>query len=973
MDTLDKLQEKLQFESYHLRHEMERFSAQIKFAERLKELFPQAASEWSGLIGKAVKSVNELSELSSYEQLKQAVRKAEDIMIPIAKFAKKYTVYCVGHAHIDMNWKWSWPETVAVTNDTFSTVLKLMDEYSDFVFSQSQASVYEIVEKYNPAMLEEIRRRVREKRWEVTASHWVEGDKNLVSGETLTRHLLYTRAYVKQLFGLEPEDVIIDWAPDTFGHAVTVPSYLVRGGVRFCYLHRPGNFGSRRPGMFYWQAPDGTRVLVRNDMIHAYNGRVSSNIGNNLINFVKENGSFSYMFVYGLGDHGGGPTRCDLNRILDMAAWPVFPEIKFAAARSFFEAFEREVSELPVLEEELNVEFTGCYTSQSLIKKANRYSENRLADAEFGATMAWKLLEQDYPQEKLEHSWKNCLFNHFHDILPGSGVRDTRHYTMGLFQNIMAATGMVETLALRRLAAAVNTSESGSPEISDEFPSTFYQDAFGAGVGIGVGHGNLSTAEQSLGRGSRPFVIFNPTAADRQEVVEATVWDNPVPGDTKPLADRQYAVMTPDRKLIPAQFIAEGREWAHRYVKLAFPVKLSGFSYALYTINEAEIKDYKSDLKLIQTPHHCGYSTNERATIFGGENADIILEINPVTGGILRLHDKKSGLDIIGPERQVPLFEYAVERPHGMSSWLIDFCGKREEPEIKSISQLSFGPYKIAVRVEAEIRNSKFTVTYEIGANNPAVSINIKGLWLETGNKNAGYPSLRMPFAFNLDAAEAVYEIPFGAINRDLKHDEEVPALQWAKVVGTGKGKPAGGLLLNDCKYGHALDGDTLRISLLRSSCHPDPAPDLGEHEINLALLPFSGNLSTAECTEHGQNFNRSLKVIGTDLHPGELPPAGQFIKISADNVIVSGFKKAEHTAGIVIRLYETEGKNSKPEIIFDDVFGKIKAAATVDLMERPIADLPENRIGPNKLSVNLGAYGIVSLLVYFTRERPEH
>jgi alpha-mannosidase len=107
------------------------------------------------------------------------VAQAEETLAPIARVAKRYTIHCVGHGHIDMNWMWSWPETVAVTNDTFATVLRLMEEYPTFTFTQSQASVYAILERFNPEMLDQVRRRVKEGRWEVAASHWVENDKNM--------------------------------------------------------------------------------------------------------------------------------------------------------------------------------------------------------------------------------------------------------------------------------------------------------------------------------------------------------------------------------------------------------------------------------------------------------------------------------------------------------------------------------------------------------------------------------------------------------------------------------------------------------------------------------------------------------------------------------------------------------------------------------------------------------------------------
>ena len=171
--------------------------------------------------------------------------------------AKTYTVHNVGHAHIDMNWMWPWPETVAVTNDTFTTVLRLMDEFPDFRFTQSQASVYEIARRYNPALFERIKARVAEGRWEVAASQWVEGDKNLASGEAIARHLLYTRRFMEEQLGLKPEDVPIDFEPDTFGHAHTIPTLVSRGGVT-PLLHVPG-----RPGR------EAARLLVARAGRHA--------------------------------------------------------------------------------------------------------------------------------------------------------------------------------------------------------------------------------------------------------------------------------------------------------------------------------------------------------------------------------------------------------------------------------------------------------------------------------------------------------------------------------------------------------------------------------------------------------------------------------------------------------------------------------------------------------------------------------
>ena len=963
--NIDKiLNKKLQHETYFIKDELERFNSQIEFAKEFSNLNPKNKENWLELISKAINIVEDLPSLTDYKKLKTAIRDAEEILTPISKKAKKYTIHCVSHAHIDMNWMWSWPETVAVTNDTFETVLKLLEEYPEFIFSQSQASVYKIVEDYNPEMLKKIQEHVKNGRWEITASHWVEGDKNLISGESLTRHLLYTRKYMKELFNLSPEDVNIDWAPDTFGHAGTIPTYLNQGGVKYCYLHRPGDIGSKRPQAFWWTSNDGSKILVRNDMAHGYNGIVSSKVAQNLIKFVKETKCRNYMFVYGVGDHGGGPTRCDLNRIVAMRNWPVFPNVNFSKAKTFFEELEKESKDLPVLNEELNFEFTGCYTTQTQIKKANRFSENRLTDAELAATLAWSTLNLNYPVNKLNKRWEDCLFNHFHDILPGSGVRDTRDYTMGLFQQIAADTSMIETLSFRKLAAEINTSECSDFNQLTDIPPTFYSDSFGAGVGIKACNGNISTAEKSTGRGCCPFVLFNTTAVKRKEVIEVTIWDNPIPEDNTPLKERKFSVKNPKGKFIPAQYISDGDAWGHRYVKLAFPISLDGFSYALYTVIEKETFNTTSNLKKLQESHICVYATHERHTHFGCENEFIYLEINPKTGAILRLHDKKSKLDIISPEIQAPLLECSVERPHEMSAWVIDYADKIITPTIKNISYSANGLHKIAIKVEAEYKASKFVITYEVHQNNPQVNINVKATWLENGDKNIGCPVLRMPIAFNLDSATPSYEIPFGSVVRNLNQDEEVPSLQWVKVSGNIENKKAGCVLLNDSKYGYSLDDNILISTLVRSSYEPDPHPDLGEHEINFALVPFKDKLSDTSATGLGQNFNHPIRVIGTDIHKGDLPAATSFVNIKNHNVIVSGFKKAEDENAVIIRLYEMEGEKQKTKISLNETFFPvIKKAELVNLMEEKIKEI---EITNNSISVEIPAYSILSLKLKF-------
>ncbi len=164
-----------------------------------------------------------------------ACEKAEQCLLPLAEEAHTYKLIVVGHAHLDMNWKWSWDETVAAVISTFRTMLKLMEEYPYFHFSQSQAATYKIVEEHAPEMMAEIQKRIQEGRWEVLASTWVETDKNMPCTESLQNQMLYAKKYLKEVWGVEPENLEIDFAPDTFGHSAFLPELDALGGIKYYY------------------------------------------------------------------------------------------------------------------------------------------------------------------------------------------------------------------------------------------------------------------------------------------------------------------------------------------------------------------------------------------------------------------------------------------------------------------------------------------------------------------------------------------------------------------------------------------------------------------------------------------------------------------------------------------------------------------------------------------------------------------
>lgn len=952
---------------------VDRFDAEVEFAEGLNKLQGPASGRWLKLIEQARAIVDKAIASGKVNRLKNAVRQAEEILSPIGKAAKKYTVHCVGHAHIDMNWMWSWPETVAVTNDTFTTVLKLMEEFPDFYFSQSQASVYEIVREHNPELFERIKQRVAEGRWEITASQWVEGDKNLASGESLTRHLLYTRRYMKKHFGLEPEDVPLDWEPDTFGHAHTIPTIISRGGVARYYMCRGGS--DDKPPVFWWQGPDGSRILVNLDCTW-YNDHISPHNVKGLLSFCEKTGLKNWMLVYGVGDHGGGPTRRDLKMCREMDSWPIFPNFRLDTTKKYYKILEAQGDKLPVLNQELNFEFTGCYSSQSLIKKTNRLGENLTEQAETAATLAYRALGVSYPGDKLRQAWIDTIFGHFHDILPGSGVAATREYHSGQFQKTAATTGMITTQSLRALADAVDTSFAADK--SSYVHPVLQNISMGAGVGRGAHLGGISSAGHDDAP-ARCCVIFNPTAWNRNEVIQFSVWDS----ETDDVQKKKFVIRMPDGSEIPAQRLGQGDYWGHKYVDLSVPVSVAAMGYSTFVVKEAGLicppmspgyKDYLEENAeggvnnlLAPRPNSGSYVGN-----WGMENEFLTVEFDRKTGGIIKLLDKASGRNLVSPDNPAGLLEYILERPGEMSSWLIHEQEKRICPlVVESFKPKMDGPHAASFEAKLKLNNSTFSVEYILKAGQSQLEIAIKANWLERGGPEIGTPALRMQFPLALTNARGCYEIPYGSIKRKLNNGQEVPALRWADIIGklSGSNATAGCALLNDCKYGYSLDGSTLRVTLLRSSYEPDPLPELGEHEIRLALVPHGKTIPTAELFKMGAGFNLPLLPVSTDIHKGDLPPAGNgVITCKPVNVLVTAVKKAEDDDAVIIRLMETVGKDTTANVTLDaDMMGRISEAVEVDLIERPQENSTAKTTGTG-FSVKLPANGIASVKLTFVK-----
>jgi len=931
------------------RGHIDRFSHEIRFAQRLIDAKPEKKKEWQPLVNQAVEYVEAEAKKASVD-MKAAVAEAERILEPIGATAKEYAIYCVGHAHIDMNWMWNWPETVSVVNDTFSTVDRLMDEFPDFRFSQSQASTYLALKEYLPELYEKVKQRIKEGRWEITASTWVEGEKNIASGEIMCRHLLYTKRFISQEFDMPVDAIKLDWEPDMFGHAHSVPGILSRAGVKRYYFCRGGK-GQR---LFWWQGKDGSKVLAFDDAVLWYNGEIPlgsltmsfPDMTHFVFDFEKSTGLKEYLFVYGVGDHGGGPTRRDLIAAVDMNSWPIFPKVKLSTTEEYFSTIEPKLrDDLPVIDDELNFVFRGCYTSQTNIKRANRFGENRLVEAEIAAVIASRVLGMPYPSDDLFIGWRDTMFNQFHDIIPGSGVKATYEYAQGLFQETLARTGMVKTRCLRALAAKVDTTGmNGMPQ--GEEPGS----KVGVGIGAGAGHESALGGISTLSGGavaSEPFLIVNPNPWTRDELAVVKIWDKNIPND-------RVKVTSAAGEEFSGQVIESGNYWGHSFKSVAFPAeKLPPMGYRAYSVS----RSYSP------VSSKGGVTTNGFNVI---ENEFFRVTVDQRSGAISSLLDKRTGYNLVPEGKRIGMLQWLLEAPHGMTAWEIGQIVKQVDFfDGATINMPHRGPYLGTVRAHHKLNDSRFTMDISLKAGVPRVDFKLSANWLERGHSGYGVPMLKVIFPLAVKGNRARFEIPCGYIERPAD-GSEVPSQKWVDLSGQradGNGA-VGALLLNDCKYGHNVAEDEIRLTLIRSSYDPDPLPELGQHEIKFALVPHDGTCTPSDAAKAGYEFNHQVEVVATDVHAGDLPKEKGFVSVNPSNILFSGIKKAEDSDELVLRLYEMDGKATEAEVKIDPSLVKSKSVAVeTDILERPVPGSTA-RFENDTLKVSMPAFGITTMKI---------
>ncbi|MBE6703581.1 MAG: alpha-mannosidase, partial [Ruminococcaceae bacterium] len=635
----------------------------------------------------------------------------------------------------------------------------------------------------------------------------------------------------------------------------------------------------------------------------------------------KEQGIGCMLKVYGVGDHGGGPTRRDVESLIEMASWPIMPTVLFSTYKAFFAELEQFRANLTVLEGEQNFLFNGCYTSQAKIKLANRIAEDRIAESEALDTEALLAGAESFA-DSFRTAWKDILFNHFHDILPGSGVVDTREYAMGRFQEAMAHIGTSANLAMRSIARCIDTT---SVALKDDPASR----SVGAGAGYGVeykAHYGMPSAERGMGK-TRLFHLFNPTQYDYDGVVELTVWD------WHYNADR--AVFTAaNGEIAAAKLIGEGKKsyWGHQFKTFALCAGVPAFGYASYTLTEAPAVAETTT----QIPHQRVIIDTDDDLVL--ENELIRAAFDHETMELCSLLDKKSDKELI--KAPAGIFRLITENDRrGMTAWYVGEYAKVEalnktcpvrikEIKNKGVRQWIDFEFKFAER-------SKLSARVLVDAGSPMVQFDVTVDFHELGNKEKGIPQLNFALPLAYESEQCRFDVPFGTLDR-APLDYDVPASSFA--VPLAKDGTPSLMLVSDSKYGFRYTGDAVTLSLIRASYNPDPYPEYGLHHFRLGV-GVCADTEAAALYRVASGFVHPISYCTADLHErgGELPLEHRFLTVKG-KIRITALKTAENGEDVVVRFHNN-GDTATPFAL--SLASKPIAAFATDINEKVLEPLP--------------------------------
>jgi alpha-mannosidase len=857
------------------------------------------------------------------------------------------TLYVVGYAHLDTQWRWEYPQVInEYIANTLHDNFALFEKYPHYIFNFSGANRYRFMKEYYPADFAKLKKYVAEGRWFPAGSSVEESDVNSPSAESIFRQVLYGNEFYRHEFGKYSAEYML---PDCFGFPASLPSILAHSGVKG-FSTQKLTWGSSAPGgpgvspentpmgipfnVGMWVGPDGHGVIAALNP-GSYGGNVSTDLSSDpeWVSRVdldgKATGLFADYHYYGTGDVGGSPEESsvkNLEAIVDKGKAVIAPRrkrgetveqyneriaktaapaiqvgegplhvVSSKADQMFLDITPSEAAHLERYqgEMELTNHSAGSLTSETYQKRWNRKNELLGEAAEEASVAAAWLGGRVYPQKRLNDAWMLVMGGQFHDIMAGTATPQAYNFSWN-----------DDVIAMNQFSVALTSATEG--------------------VASGMDTEAKGTA----------IVVYNPLNIEREDVVEANVsFIGGMP--------RGVRVIDPGGKEVLSQLEPGGNGSA----KVLFVAKVPSVGFAVYDVQPSDSASPSSG--------------ELRANDSSLENASYSIKIDE-NGDVSSIHDKQLNHELLSASARLA---FQTEKPRDWPAWNMDWADQQKPPRgfvqgPAKIRVAENGPVRVALQVEREAEGSKFIQTIMLSAGDAGNRVEFGNI-IDWHTESA---ALKATFPLNAANPAATYNWDIGTIARTNDYDRkfEFPSHQWFDL--TDERATFGVTILSDCKYASDKPDDkTLRLTLLYTpglgsgngrDYSDQTSQDWGHHEFVYGLAGHAADWRQGQTDWQAWRLNQPLIAFSSAKHEGALGKTFSLMKMSNSRVRVLALKKAENSDELIVRMVELSGELQRNvRVAFA---GPIESAREINGQEQPAGAAT---VVDGELVTNFGPY----------------
>lgn len=779
-------------------------------------------------------------------------------------------LHLISNAHLDPVWQWEWEEGAAAAVSTFRAAAEFCREYDGYVFNHNEALLYKWIEEYEPRLFEEIRELVRLGKWHIMGGWYLQPDCNMPSGESLVRQILLGRSYFKEKFGAAPGTAINF---DSFGHSRGLVQIMRKSGYDSYLFMRPDNKAAGPAEDFVWVGFDGSEVAAHqiSDGYNSLIGQAHKKIERWLERYGDRD-ERPRLLLWGVGNHGGGPSRLDLDRIAEIMAESRDVEIVHSTPEAYF-AELKEAVDLPRHDDDLNPRFVGCYTSMIRIKQRHRQLENELFLTEKMLSSAALQGLLQYPGKEMHEAFCDLMVSEFHDILPGSSIQPAEEASLRLMDHGLEIASRLRARAFFALAA-------GQPKAKP---------------------------------GEYPILVYNP----HPYPVRGTFACEFMLEDQNWTEEFSMPVVYRDGRRIASQAEKEhsnlNLDWRKRVVfeaELA-PSSMNRFDCRMEKLPakpKPETRETDGEIRFVT--ESLEVVINTRTGLIDRYAADGVSHLKPGAFRPVVVADNEDPWRMDTDRFEPDIGEFRLMSPGRGTA----FSGVKGAV-LPAVRVIEDGEVRTVVEAMLEYGDSALALTYLLPKRGTQIEVQVRLYW----NEKDKLLKLSVPTVYD-GKFEYVGQTAYGVQKLPADGTEAV-SQKWAAVASRDSGRAV--TLINDGVYGSDCREGAVRPTLVRSAAYcahpilerPIMPQDRFMPRIDQGERVFTFWLNAGERTERLARIDREALALGERPYAlsffphggGAKPGAG--VVLEDDRLLMTAFKRSEDGVAYVIRLFEPSGE----------------------------------------------------------------